>query len=180
MHRISSRLVASFIVLFSAFGVANAQTDESPIQNLTLSEGSLGFCGVYLGQPLVELESDVGAQIPLNVDEMSGTQTTGAVTACGRHVTFNVDTETRSAASVNFIWIGRHPEDPAYLWDLASMRSLFRSRFSGAYYFEGPYEPGLTELEDDTPQYRLEGAPNQLVVLKPEESIYLEVGDGYD
>lgn len=144
-----------------------AQAQRAPLADVTLADGRLGYCGVSLGDPVAP-----------GTEEVDGDYTD--LELCGRTVTVRVYTTDAGEHLADMLWIPRRDADAAALWDLAAMRASLARALPGAAFFEGPYEPGVAEAADDTPQYRVAGADEQIVVLKPDEAVYMEVGDGYD
>lgn len=158
-------VLTAFVVWGSA---ASAQT--APLSDVSLVDGRLTYCGLSLGDP-AEPPGDDFRGPGGDVDSR---------TLCGRTVSIGVRTDPDGTSFVGLIWIPRRDEDSAAQWDLGTMQATMRAGLPTPTYFEGPYEVGVAEADDTSPQYRVAGAEGQLIVLKPEEAIYMEYGDGWD
>ena len=165
-----SRSLLAGALLLAALPAAAlpAQAQRAPLADVTLADGRLGFCGVSLGDPV-----DAGTE------EADGSFYTD-LELCGRTVAVRVYATDAGEHLADMLWIPREDSDAPDLWDLPAMRRALRTSLPGAAFFEGPYEPGVSEAADETPQYRVAGADEQILVLKPDEAVYMEYGDGYD
>lgn len=171
------RLLAA-LALLTASGTALAQTPRltSPLFVIEHVEDRLEFCGLYYGQPISEAEAILGDLFPQTPPQQGWVMLEAQTEACGYPVALEAQGPEDDEPTLRLIYIMRRAENPEEAWTLGFLRGAAKARFPLVYY-EGIHEAGVTEWEDTTPQYHLEGVPGQVIVLKPGESVFLGPGD---
>lgn len=158
-------IALSCVLLALASGAVPAPDTACPMDSLTVTRGSVSFAGFQVGEPVGEIEKNLGRALELQAEE--GFPNKSATVVIAGHPVSLSFRQLDGGWVLSTISLRRAASDSPSCWSRDSVVAAVKLKAPKSRYVPSRHAPEQPEAANEYPMYSLDSGKEVVVLLKP-------------